>query len=52
MRIAENQVVERRKLPPANDAGAVDAMRRAENAIAPDALGDEAELCIRGELLS
>jgi hypothetical protein len=48
------RIVEGRELPPADDADAVEAMReamrRAENALAPAALGDEAELCIRGEL--
>jgi hypothetical protein len=29
---------------------AADVRRRAENAFSPDALADEAELCIRGEL--
>jgi hypothetical protein len=44
------RIVEGDELPPVNDLDAVDAMQRAENAFAPDALADEAELWIRGKL--
>jgi hypothetical protein len=38
--------------PPSSehDAAVLDIIRRADNAFSPDAMADEAELCIRGEL--
>jgi hypothetical protein len=37
-------------LPLGHDLAVREIARRAENAFSPDAMADEAELCIRGEL--